>query len=91
MTHEIKADWDVLLQQSKICGTEYFESAQKVLQHSGMQYTAADIVALAKVMAYDFHTASIGVAAQKICEAMTTVAWGLDNIADVMREGNEND
>jgi hypothetical protein len=89
MTHEISANWDTLMQQSKDTTWGYFGEAHKILEGSDLKYTAADVVALAKVMATDFHTASIGVATQKFCEALTTVGWGLDSVADVMREGNE--
>ena len=84
--HEIKADWDTLFEQSKNSGGQYFASARQILDGSGLDYTAADVVALAQVMMYDFHTSSIGVAAQKINEAVTAVAWGLDNISDVVRD-----
>lgn len=89
MTHEIKASWDTLMQQSKDTTWGYFGEAHKILEGSDLKYTAADVIALAKVMAMDFHTASMGVATQKICEALTTVGWGLDSVADVMRETNE--
>jgi hypothetical protein len=88
MTHEIKASWDTLMQQSKDTTWGYFGEAHKILEGSDLKYTAADVVALAKVMATDFHTASMGVATQKLCEALTTVGWGLDSVADVMREAN---
>ena len=89
MTHEIKASWDTLMQQSKDTTWGYFSEAHKILDGSDLKYTAADVVALTAVMATDFHTASMGVATQKICEALTTVGWGLDSVADVMREGNK--
>ena len=84
--HEIKADWDTLFEQSKNSGGQYFASARQILDGSGLDYTAADVVALAQVMMYDFRTSSIGVAAQKINEAIVAVAWGLDNISDVVRD-----
>jgi hypothetical protein len=87
--HEIKADWDTLFEQSKNSGGQYFASARQILEGSELDYTAADVVALAQVMMYDFRTSSIGVAAQKINEAITAVGWGLDNISEVMREGND--
>ena len=89
MSHEITASWSTLMQQSKDTAQDYFASANRMLEGSGLEFTAADVVALAKVMADDFHTASMGVASQKLCEAITTVGWGLDGVSDVMREAND--
>ena len=89
MTHEITASWNTLMQQSKDTAQDYFASAHRMLKGSELEFTAADVVALAKVMADDFHTASMGVASQKLCEAITTVGWGLDGVSDVMREVND--
>ena len=87
--HEIKADWDLLFEQSKGSVGQYFYSARQMLDSSELDYTAKDVIALAQVMMYDFRTSSIGVAAQKINEAITAVGWGLDNISDVMRERSD--
>jgi hypothetical protein len=93
MTHEILADWDTLMRHSKYTAEDYFVSAHGTLKESGLQYTAADVIALAKVMADDFHTAGIGVAAQKIsealagssteiCEALGGINCTLDDVAE---------
>ena len=82
MTHDIRADWDTLLRQAKLTGEDYFVSAHTTLKHSGLQYTASDVIALAKVMADDFHSASISVAGQKISEALVGIECGLDSIAE---------
>jgi hypothetical protein len=89
MTHEITASWNTLMGQSKDTAQDYFATAHKMMEGSGLEYTAADVVSLTKVMAMDFHTASMGVASQKLCEAITTVGWGLDGVSDVMREAND--
>ena len=89
MTHDITASWSTLMQQSKDTAQDYFASAHRMLEGSGLEFTASDVVALANVMADDFHTASMGVASQKLCEAITTVGWGLDGVSDVMREVND--
>jgi hypothetical protein len=80
MTHEISASWDTLMKQAKDTGGDYFASAHRILEGSDLKYTAADVVALAKVMSDDFHTSSMGVAAQKLCEAITSVSGELNDI-----------
>jgi hypothetical protein len=86
MTHEITASWGTLMQQSKDTAQDYFASANRMLEGSGLEFTASDVVALAKVMADDFHTASMGVATQKICEALGGVECGLDGIGVAVSE-----
>lgn len=81
MTHEINASWDTLMKQSKDTAGDYFACAHKILDGSKLVYTAADVVALAKVMADDFNTSSMGVATQKLCEALGGIECGLDGIA----------
>jgi hypothetical protein len=77
MTHEISADWSALMQQAKYTAEDYFVSARGILASSGLEYTASDVIALAKVMADDFHTASISVAGQKISEALAGASIGI--------------
>ena len=89
MTHDIRADWDTLMRQAKHTAEDYFVSAHGILKHSGLEYTAADVIALTKVMAMDFYTASISVGAQRISEALTTTGWGLESVADVIRDKDE--
>ena len=84
MTHEIKATWDELLRQSKDVAWEYFAEAHKILEGSELKYTTADVVALAKVMADDFRTTSIGVAAQKISEALNGVGTSVSGIGEAI-------
>ena len=70
MTHRIEASWDTLLKQSKDTATDYFWAAKSTLTDSEMEYTAADVIALAAIMAQDFHSTSMGVAAQKLCDTL---------------------
>ena len=81
MTHDITASWGTLMQQSKDTAQDYFASAHRMLEGSELEFTAADVVALAKVMADDFHTASMGVATQKLCEAIANVGGELNGIS----------
>lgn len=74
MTHRIEADWDNLLRQSKATGQDYFWAAERTLRDSELKYTAADVVALAQVMADDFRSTSISVAAQKLCDTLQEIA-----------------
>ena len=78
MNHEIKADWNTLMQQSKDTAGDYFATAHRMLEGSDLEYTAADVVALTRVMALDLHTTSMGVAAQKISEALVGIGGDID-------------
>ena len=89
MSHEIKADWNTLMQQSKDTAGDYFATAHKMLEGSDLEYTAADVVALTRVMALDFHTTSMGVAAQKLCDALTGIECSMDAIAEFIHEAND--
>lgn len=84
MKHEITAGWDTLMKQSKDTAWDYFGEAHKILEGSDLKYTAADVVALAKVMADDFRTTSIGVAAQKISEALNNVSTATSGIGEAI-------
>lgn len=88
MTHEITASWDTLLQQSKDCGAEYFHSARRVLDKSELDYTASDVIALARVMADDFRTTSMGVSTQKLCESLTGIEGCLEAIGEFLADMN---
>ena len=89
MSHEITASWSTLMQQSKDTAQDYFASAHRMLEGSELEFTAADVVALAKVMADDFHTTSMGVATQKICEALNGIERSMDAIAEFIHEAND--
>ena len=68
MTHEITASWDVLYEQSKESGKDYFWTALKTLKDSELEFEAADVVALAQVMANDFLAATLAVGLNKLGE-----------------------
>jgi hypothetical protein len=71
MTDEIiDASREVLMAQAQDTAEAYFKESVAILKGSKLEFTAADAVALAAVMAKDFHTTSIGVAAQKIVAAI---------------------
>lgn len=68
MTHEITASWDDLYEQSKESGKDYFRTALKTLKDSELEFEAADVVALAQVMANDFLAATLAVGLNKLGE-----------------------
>lgn len=80
--HEIQASWNTLLDQAKGTGDDYFHAAKRTLQASGMEHTAADVIALAQIMAQDFHSSAMGVAAQKIAYSIEQFAQVVEMIGD---------
>lgn len=70
MVGRITADWDTLSVQAMDTTRMYFSAAKQKLEDSELEYTAADVVALASVMARDYHTAALSVAAQKIADSI---------------------
>lgn len=68
--HKITADWPTLMDQAQATGEYYFKYALSTLRESGLTYNAADVVALAAVMAQDYHSAAINVAAQTIADVI---------------------
>ena len=68
MFHAITADWGTLLRQSQETANDYFYSALKTLEKSDLEFKAADVVALAQVMATDFQS--------------TCLVIGLNNLAE---------
>jgi hypothetical protein len=88
MTHEITASWDTLMGQSKATAGDYFGAARRILDGSELDYTASDVIALARVMADDFRTTSMGVSTQKLCESITGIECSLDAIAEFLAEMN---
>jgi hypothetical protein len=93
MNHTITADLSTLFDQSKNTACNYFMVAKGILINSDIDYTAADVIALAKIMAYDLRTSYILIAAQKIAGVIETsvseVAEGIDDIRfsmDMYRE-----
>jgi hypothetical protein len=70
MTHRISASWETLLTQAIDTSRTYFSYAKRTLSESGLDYTAADVIALAAIMAEDFKTSSIGVHSQTIADSI---------------------
>ena len=70
MTHRISASWETLLTQAIDTSRTYFSCAKRTLSESELDYTAADVIALAAIMAEDFKTSSIGVHSQTIADSI---------------------
>ena len=70
MTHRISASWETLLTQAIDTSRTYFSCAKRTLSESGLNYTAADVIALAALMAEDFKTSSIGVHSQMLSDSI---------------------
>jgi predicted nucleotide-binding protein len=93
MNQTVTASFTELFQQSRSTAEEYFLYAKSVLVESGMKHTAADVIALAQIMAYDFRTSSMLIAAQKIAGVIETsvseVAENIDGVEfsiDMLRD-----
>jgi len=69
-THTITADWDLLSLQSMDTTKMFFSKARHLLADSELDYTAADVVALASIMNADFRTAAMTVQAQTIADSI---------------------
>jgi ribonuclease D len=70
MTHRISASWEALLTQAVDTSRTYFSCAKRTLSESELDYTAADVIALAALMAEDFKTSAMSVAAQRMSESI---------------------
>jgi len=68
--HTITADWDLLSLQSMDTTKMFFSTARHLLADSELDYTAADVVALASIMNADFRTAAMTVQAQTIAQSI---------------------
>jgi hypothetical protein len=78
MSEHIEASWDTLYSQSKTTAKDYFRYARDLLEKEDIKYSAADVIALAQVMAYDLRTTSILISAQKIESAILELAMAYD-------------
>jgi hypothetical protein len=78
MSEHIQASWDTLYSQSKSTAEDYFFYARNLLDKEDIKYSAADVIALAQVMAYDLRTTSILISAQKIESAIQELAMAYD-------------
>ena len=78
MSETIEASWDTLYSHSKTTAEDYFFFARALLEKEDIKYSAADVIALAQVMAYDLRTTSILISAQKIESAIQELAMAYD-------------
>jgi hypothetical protein len=78
MSEHIEASWDTLYSQSKTTAKDYFFVARALLEKEDIKYSAADVIALAQVMAYDLRTTAILISAQKIESAIQELAMAYD-------------
>lgn len=74
----IEISWQQAFDQSKKSTYDYLHTARKQLTEMDLDYTAADVIALARIMAYEFRTAAIALAAQNMCDEVERI---------VLREG----
>lgn len=81
MTDVITANWDTLMSQAQKTAEDYFKESVRILQASELKFTAADAVALAAVMAKDFHSASMGVAVQRVALELHNIHSEVADIA----------
>ena len=81
--HTITADWDLLSLQSMDTTKMFFSTARHLLGDSELDYTAADVVALASIMNADFRTAAMTVQAQ-------TIANSIDNFTSSITDAIYN-
>jgi len=68
MNHEITADWTTLVRQSQMTAQDYFQAALTILEKSDLEFKAADVVALAQVMATDFQSTCLVIGLNKLGE-----------------------
>lgn len=68
--HRITASWDTLSVQAMDTTQMFFWRAKRVLGEAEMDYTAADVVALAGHMATDFRTSAMGVHSQNLTQSI---------------------
>ncbi len=69
----INLSWQQAFDQSKASTDEYLHTARKQLTEMALAYTAADVIALARIMAYEFRTAAIVLAAQNVCDELELI------------------
>ena len=83
MTHEITADWTTLVRQSQMTAHDYFQeyrdgisfacryfkASLTILEKSMLEFKAADVVALAQVMATDFQSTCLVIGLNKLGES----------------------
>ena len=65
MTYQITATLDTLARQAPHSAQDWARAAKETLDNMGVQYTAADICALAEVAAYDYRTSVLQIIGQR--------------------------
>ena len=80
MASDITASWETLMDQAGYTAKRYLADAVEILGNSDMKYTTGDAIALAAIMASDFHAASVGVAAQNIRRGLESITYKLDEL-----------
>jgi hypothetical protein len=58
------------MRQASMTSKEYFIHAQETLENSGLPFTAADVVALARVSAMDFHSVMLSNGIDQLIEKL---------------------
>jgi len=67
--------YDELLRQAHMTSHDYFIYARSVLRDSGLDYTAADVIALATISAQDYHT---GVITKLVEEGIKAIGYMME-------------
>lgn len=78
----ITASLDTLFEQSMDSGKAYMWAAKRLLDDAEIPYTASDVVALCRVMAEDYRSAAIVVAAQMIEQGLSEITQNLTEKSD---------
>ncbi len=85
---EISADWTTLMRQAWKTSAEYMDAAVREIDATfGKGYAARNpalVASFMQVAAQDFHSASLGVAAQRIGDAVTEIGIGLSQVAEAL-------
>lgn len=80
----VTASAETLVRQASITADCYVTNAIKTFEDAELPYTTADVIALAKVAAMDFHASALLVASQNIADAMEAASQSIVNaIADM--------
>lgn len=77
--YRITANWDQLVDDAKRTTDNFFHRALHILRNAEVEYTTADVIALANSMGYEFRTTAIVVAAQNIEDALDRLTQTLDS------------
>lgn len=81
MNQEVTASFTHLISDASYTSNSFFKEAKRTLDESGLKYSAADVVALASVAAYDFRTSVQAINTQKMRDAIIDLSGRLDGVA----------